>query len=72
MLKIKWAALAVIVTFLLSSLQSDGIPQLIRLHPYLKVGIAQLGINISIFALLGLISGIALLSIAYYSNQQAR
>lgn len=73
MLKIKWAFLAVAITFLLSSLQSDNTPVLMRLHPYLKIGIAQLGINISLFTFLGLISGIAFLSIAYYcSNQRAR
>jgi hypothetical protein len=71
MLKIKWAVLAVAITFLLSSLQSDSIPVLIRLHPYIKIGIAQVGINIGLFTLLGLISGIAFLSIAYFcSNRQ--
>jgi hypothetical protein len=70
MIKIKWAVLAVSITFLLSSLQSDNFPQLIRLHPYLNVGIAQLGINISIFTLLGLITGIAFLSLAYYRSNQ--
>jgi len=73
MLKIKWAFLAVAITFLLSSLQSDSTPVLIRLYPYIKIGIAQVGINISFFTLLGLISGIAFLSIAYlYSNRRAR
>lgn len=70
MIKIKWAVLAVAITFLLSSLQSDNFPQFIRLHPYLNVGIAQLGINISIFTLLGLISGIAFLSLAFYRSNQ--
>jgi hypothetical protein len=73
MLKLKWAFLAVAITFLLSSLQSDNTPVLVRLHPYIKIGIAQVGINISFFTLLGLISGIAFLSITYfYSNRQPR
>ena len=71
MIRIRWAFLAVIITFLLSSFQSDVNPFLyfMRLYPFIKIGAFQIGISMTFFTLVGLVSGIAFLVMVYYSSR---